>query len=135
MQPADTGTYRVGRERRVGLPRLAVVPERRFLRFTLEAWTSVLLLPSSSELVQIVVVIRVVERQFSEFLRQPNDVVAQLDEHDVLLRRRNAPALRLSQAARDHDRDEAFITVARLLRNLLAHNAGVIDEVLLEAFA
>ena len=34
---------------------------------------------------------RVVERPFSEFLRHPNDVVAELAEHDVMLRRRNAP--------------------------------------------
>jgi hypothetical protein len=36
---------------------------------------------------------RVVERPFSEFLLQPNDVVAELAAHDVVLRRRNAPAL------------------------------------------
>ena len=78
---------------------------------------------------------RVVERQFSEFLRQPNDVVAQLEDHDVVLRRRNAPALRLSQAERDQDRDEAFITAARLLRNLLMHNPAALDEAMHEAFA
>ena len=54
---------------------------------------------------------RVVERPFSEFLRQPNEVVAELEEHDVVLRRRNAPSLRLSDASRDArhgagDRDE-----------------------------
>jgi len=49
-----------------------------------------------------------IERPFSEFLRQPNDVVSELDEHDVLLRRRNAPALRLTQA----DRHEARRQVA-----------------------
>ena len=31
---------------------------------------------------------RVIERPFSEFLRQPNDVVAELVDHDVVLRRR-----------------------------------------------
>ena len=51
---------------------------------------------------------RVIERPFSDFLRQPNDVVAELGDHDVLLRRRNAPALRLSDAGRDDQRDEAF---------------------------
>ena len=43
---------------------------------------------------------RVIERRFSEFLRQPNDVVAELADHDVVPRRRNAPALRLSQGRR-----------------------------------
>jgi len=42
---------------------------------------------------------RVIERPFSEFLRQPNDVIAELADHDVVLRRRNAPSLRLSEAS------------------------------------
>jgi hypothetical protein len=65
---------------------------------------------------------RVVERQFSEFLRQPNEVVAELDEHDVLLRRRGAPALRLTQADRDDVRTEAVEAVVRMLRNLAVHD-------------
>lgn len=73
---------------------------------------------------------RVAERPFSEFLRQPNDVVAELDDHDVVLRRRNAPALRLSQADRDDERTEAFDALARLLRNVIAHSpTGVGDAV------
>lgn len=73
---------------------------------------------------------RVVERPFSEFLRQPNEVVAELEEHDVVLRRRNAPALRLSDASRDDERAEAFEAVARLLRNLLTHRpVGLADAV------
>lgn len=76
---------------------------------------------------------RVVERPFSEFLRQPNEVVAELEDHDVVLRRRNAPALRLSDASRDDERAEAFDALARLLRNLLAHNpaglAGAVGDV------
>ena len=61
---------------------------------------------------------RVVERQFSEFLRQPNEVVAELEEHDVLLRRRGAPALRLMRADREDARSEALQAVVRMLRNL-----------------
>ena len=61
---------------------------------------------------------RVVERPFSEFLRHPNDVVAELAEHDVLLRRRNAPALWLTRADHHTDRREAFEATARLLRYL-----------------
>ena len=56
---------------------------------------------------------RVVERPFSEFLRHPNDVVAELAEHDVMLRRRNAPALWLTRADRHTDRREAFEATAR----------------------
>jgi hypothetical protein len=77
----------------------------------------------------------VVERPFSEFLRQPNDVVAELAEHDVLLRRRNAPALRLSQADRDDDRSEAFEALSRLLRNLAVHNPLALDAAVDDAFA
>jgi hypothetical protein len=78
--------------------------------------------------------VRVIERPFSEFLRQPNDVVAELDEHDVVLRRRNAPALRLSDASRDDARAEAYDTAARLLRNLLAHDRSGLAEALDEVF-
>jgi len=77
----------------------------------------------------------VVERPFSEFLRQPKDVVAELVEHDVLLRRRNAPALRLSQADRDDDRSEAFEALARLLRNLAVHSPEALGEAVDDVFA
>jgi len=77
---------------------------------------------------------RVVERPFSEFLRQPNEVVADLADHDVVLRRRNAPALRLSEAEREEERDEAFDALARLLRNLLTHSPGGLESTIDEAF-
>ena len=77
---------------------------------------------------------RVIERPFSEFLRQPNDVVAELEEHDVVLRRRNAPPLRLSDATRDDARAEAFDTVARLLRNLLTHDPSGLADALDDVF-
>lgn len=75
-----------------------------------------------------------IERPFSEFLRQPNEVVADLADHDVVLRRRNAPALRLSEAEREEERDEAFDALARLLRNLLAHSPAGLDSTIDEAF-
>jgi len=77
----------------------------------------------------------VVERPFSEFLRQPNEVVAELADHDVVLRRRNAPALRLSQADRDDDRSQAFGVLARLLRNLAVHSPAALDGAVDDAFA
>lgn len=77
---------------------------------------------------------RVIERPFSEFLRQPNEVVADLVDHDVVLRRRNAPALRLSEAEREEERDEAFDALARLLRNLLAHSPAGLESTIDEAF-
>lgn len=76
----------------------------------------------------------VVERPFSEFLRQPNTVVAELADHDVLLRRRNAPALRISQADRHDERSEAFEVLARLLRNLAVHSPAALDGAVDEAF-
>jgi hypothetical protein len=77
----------------------------------------------------------VVERLFSEFLRQPNDIVAELAEHDVLLRRRNAPAVRLSPADRDEDRTEAFGALAQLLRTLAVHSPRALDEAIDDVFA
>ena len=77
---------------------------------------------------------RVVERPFSEFLRQPNEVVAELADHDVVLRRRNAPALRLSEAEREEERDEAFDALARLLRNLVVHRPAGLESTIDEAF-
>lgn len=77
---------------------------------------------------------RVIERPFSEFLRRPNDVVADLDDHDVVLRRRNAPSLRLSDARRDQERAQAFDAVARLLRNLLLHNPAGLHEAVVDVF-
>lgn len=75
-----------------------------------------------------------IERPFSEFLRQPNEVVADLANHDVVLRRRNAPALRLSDADREEERDEAFDALARVLRNLLVHSPQGLVSTIDEAF-
>ena len=77
----------------------------------------------------------IVERPFSEFLRHPNAVVADLAEHDVLLRRRNAPALRLIRADHHSDRTQTFESTARLLRNIAAHNPAALHEALLDSFA
>ncbi len=78
---------------------------------------------------------RAIERQFSEFLRQPNVVVAELDDHDVVLRRRNAPALRLSQADRAEGQAVAFDALARLLRNLAAHSPEAMNDGVSDVFA
>jgi hypothetical protein len=77
---------------------------------------------------------RVIERSFSEFLRQPNEVVAELADHDVLLRRRNAPSLRLSEADRDEERSEAFEALARLLRNMVTHTPGGLEQTVADVF-
>lgn len=76
-----------------------------------------------------------VERTFSEFLRQPNDVVAELAERNVLLRRRNAPTLRLSRADHYDDRSKAMEALARLLRNLATYSPVVVDAAVGDAFA
>lgn len=78
---------------------------------------------------------RVVEHPFSEFLRHPNDVVAELAEHDVVLRRRNAPALWLTRVDHHTDRQETFEATARLLRNLAAHSPEALAAALEEAYA
>ena len=70
----------------------------------------------------MVIVVSVIERSFSGFFVGPNEVVAELAEPDVVLRRRNAPALRLSREASEQDRSQAFESLARLLRNLAVHS-------------
>lgn len=75
-----------------------------------------------------------IERPFSELLRQPNDVVADLADHDVVLRRRNAPALRLSAAEREEERDEAFDALARLVRSIVVHSPAGLESTLDDAF-
>lgn len=75
-----------------------------------------------------------IERSFSEFLRQPDQVIADLADHDVVLRRRNAPALRLSEADREEDRDDAFAMLAQLLRNSLAYSPARLETAIDEVF-
>ena len=75
-----------------------------------------------------------VECMFSEFLRHPRDVVAELGEADVVLRRRNAPALRLVRADRHEERSAALEASARLLRNVAVHSPAALSDALADAF-
>ena len=77
---------------------------------------------------------QVIERTFSEFLRHPKEVVAELANSDVVLRRRNAPALRLCRVDRENARDEVFGSVARMLRNLAANHPAALEEVFSDAY-
>lgn len=77
---------------------------------------------------------QVIERSFSDFLRHPKEVVAELAEHDVVLRRRNAPALRLCRVDRDESRAETLNALARLLRNLAVHSPVSLTEALSDAY-
>ena len=76
----------------------------------------------------------VVVRHFSEFLRKPKAVVIELDDHDVILRRRSAPSLRLGLADRDEDRSAAFAVLARLLRSVLSRSPAILDEAVRDEF-
>jgi hypothetical protein len=78
--------------------------------------------------------VRVIERPFSDLLRHPNDVAGDLEEGDVLLRRRDEPDLRLSLADREAERAEAFAAVARALRNLAVHSPNALADALGDAF-
>lgn len=78
---------------------------------------------------------RVVERSFSELLRHPNDVAADLDAGDVLLRRRDEPNLRLTLADRDAERADVFRVLAMSFRNLAIHSPGVLDGAVSDAFS
>jgi hypothetical protein len=77
---------------------------------------------------------RVTERPFSDLLRRPKDVAEDVEDHDVVLRRRDQPDLRLSRADREAERAQAFAALARALRNLAVHNPGALVDPLAEAF-
>lgn len=77
---------------------------------------------------------RVTEHAFSDLLRQPKAVTDDLEEGDVLLRRRDEPDLRLSRADREAHRAEAFAALGRAMRNLAVHNPAALEEALADAF-
>jgi hypothetical protein len=77
---------------------------------------------------------RVTERPFSDLLRHPKAVTEDVEEGDVLLRRRDEPDLRLSRADREAHRAEAFVALGRALRNLAVHNPTALGEALEDAF-
>lgn len=77
---------------------------------------------------------RVIEHPFSDLLREPKTVVKDLDDGDVLLRRRGAPALRLTRADRDDQRADAYAVVGRTLRNLAVHSPAALGTALLDEF-
>jgi hypothetical protein len=79
--------------------------------------------------------VRVIEHPFSDFLRRPKEVTSDVDDGDVLLRRRDGPDLRLSRADREAERTEAFAALARAFRNLAVNNVAALDEALNDAFA
>jgi hypothetical protein len=77
---------------------------------------------------------RVIERPFSDLLRHPKDVTSEVDDSDVLLRRRDEPDLRLSRADREFERSQAFSAMARAFRNLASHSPGTLGDALGDAF-
>ena len=77
---------------------------------------------------------QVIERTFSEFLRHPKEVVAELDNSDVVLRRRSAPALHLRHADRENARSEAVSGITRVLRHLSLHYPAAVGKSLSEAY-
>jgi hypothetical protein len=76
---------------------------------------------------------RVIEHPFSDLLRRPKEVTSDVDDGDVLLRRRDEPDLRLTRADRDVDRAATFAALGRTLRNLAVHNPKALSEALAEA--
>jgi hypothetical protein len=77
---------------------------------------------------------RVTERPFSDLLRHPKDVALEVDEGDIVLRRRDEPDLRLTRADRETERAAAFAAFGRTLRNLAVHNPGALADALGDAF-
>jgi hypothetical protein len=77
---------------------------------------------------------RVIERPFSDLLRHPKEVTGDVEEGDVLLRRRDEPDLRLTRADREAERVMAFAAFGRTLRNLATNHPRALGEALGDAF-
>lgn len=75
---------------------------------------------------------RVIEHQFSELLRHPNDVTDDVEDGDVLLHRRDEPDLRLSRADREDERTATFATLGRTLRNVAVQDPAPLEAALAE---
>ena len=71
---------------------------------------------------------RLIERPFSDLLRKPKEVTDDLDEGDVLLRRRDEPDLRLSRADREAQRGDTFSAIGRALRDLAVHSPAAFAD-------
>ena len=83
----------------------------------------------------MIIGMRVVERSFSDLLRHPNDVAADLDVGDVLLRRRDEPDLLLGLAERDVERSDVFRALAVTFRTLATRTPSALEDAVLDAFA
>jgi hypothetical protein len=77
---------------------------------------------------------RVTERPFSDLLRHPRQVAEEVQDSDVVLRRRDEPDLRLTLAEREAARARAFASLGRTLRNLALHHPKVLSGALADAF-
>lgn len=77
---------------------------------------------------------RVTERPFSDLLRRPKEVTDDVEDGDVLLRRRDQPDLRLTRADREATRAETFTAIGRALRNLATHSPTALHDALADAF-
>lgn len=82
----------------------------------------------------MIYLMRVVERPFSDLLRRPKEVTDDVEDGDVLLRRRDEPDLRLTRADREAQRADTFMAIGRALRNLATNNPAALDDALGEAF-
>jgi len=77
---------------------------------------------------------RLIERPFSDLLRKPKEVTDDVEQSDVLLRRRDEPDLRLSRADREAQRVDLFSAIGRALRNLAVHSPAALADALADAF-
>lgn len=75
-----------------------------------------------------------IERPFSDLLRKPKEVTDDVEQGDVLLRRRDEPDLRLSRADREAQRADTFSAIGRALRNLAVHSPAAFADALGDAF-
>ena len=75
-----------------------------------------------------------IERPFSDLLRRPKEVTDDVEEGDVVLRRRDEPDLWLTRADREAQRADTFAAIGRALRNLAVHSPVALGDALGDAF-
>jgi hypothetical protein len=79
--------------------------------------------------------VRVIERPFSDLLRHPKDVTTDVEDNDVLLRRRDEPDLRLTLARREAERADAVVSLGHALRSLAVHSPDELGAALIDTFS
>ena len=74
-----------------------------------------------------------IEHQFSDLLRRPKEVAADVDKADVVLHRREQPDLRLTRADRESEKQQTLVALGRAFRSIADRHPAALEEGLYDA--